>query len=172
MVYTVAAIAGFPVKCLMAYRSFQSSLQVRNALAQGLGEAHRRLLSIPQGCPWSMMKAALLKRAWVMSMRMVGTRARALADDLLLTSVVVHHLSQLIIGPNLTHLYTQLMGGGASRQANATTTRAAPKRGASCEPCSGPGSGSSSQPSALGGISGRRPTAHCARPPPLSRIGC
>jgi hypothetical protein len=58
----VALMAGFPKQLAAAYLRFHDAVEVRTALALGLGRPRRRQLSIPQGCPWSNVFLALLMR--------------------------------------------------------------------------------------------------------------
>eukprot|EP00969_Alexandrium_andersonii_P183480 8107439-Alexandrium_andersonii.AAC.1 len=49
----------------------------------GVGAAKRRVASIPQGCPFSMLFLGFLKAAWISAVREVEPSAvpRSLADD-------------------------------------------------------------------------------------------
>ena len=49
----VAQVAGFPRQLASAYLRFHDAVEVRAALALGLGHPKRRQLTIPQGRSWS-----------------------------------------------------------------------------------------------------------------------
>ena len=58
-------------------------MTIYNSVAGTLGEPHKRLTSIPQGCPLSMTMIAFLLRPWVGVIRAIGATPRILADDIL-----------------------------------------------------------------------------------------
>ena len=51
-------LGGMPPAVLRAYNSFHDNLTVYNALAGGYGKPYGKRMSIPQGCPLSMMLVA------------------------------------------------------------------------------------------------------------------
>eukprot|EP00969_Alexandrium_andersonii_P031689 1385114-Alexandrium_andersonii.AAC.1 len=63
------ARAGVPTRVITAYSSFMQSATYFNGLALGTGEGAKRPCAIPQGCPFSMLGAALLGTAWVRSLQ-------------------------------------------------------------------------------------------------------
>ena len=68
----IAKEAGMPKQILETYFQYIDNLDVRFQIGKTLGEAHRDVASIPQGCPSSMNMVALLMRPWIMKMIKTG----------------------------------------------------------------------------------------------------
>ena len=83
LIYRLAKEAGMPKQILETYFQCIDSLDVRFQIGKTLGEAHRDVASIPQGCSFSMNMVALLMRPWIMKMKKKGIEPRTLSDDLL-----------------------------------------------------------------------------------------
>ena len=79
--YKLAKEAGMPKQVLDTYFQYIDNLDVRFHIGKTLGEAHRDVASIPQGCPFSMNMVALLMRPWILKMKENGIEPRTLADD-------------------------------------------------------------------------------------------
>eukprot|EP00969_Alexandrium_andersonii_P342912 15158517-Alexandrium_andersonii.AAC.1 len=62
ILYPVLAAAGMPVPVLSAYARYHESARIFHSFEGVLGKEHKRAVSIPQGCPWSMCACALLLR--------------------------------------------------------------------------------------------------------------
>ena len=90
--------------------TFIDSLNVRNTVAEGLGEDYRRKTSIPQGDPMSMAVVALMMRACIKEMQHYAVEPRLLADDLQIASTRERHLSNFEFAYNRTHLHLEKMG--------------------------------------------------------------
>jgi len=69
LVYSVARIAGMPVRVLEPYERYMEELVVRNTIDKALGTPFSRRCGIPQGCPLSMMFLALVLRPWTLAMQ-------------------------------------------------------------------------------------------------------
>ena len=103
--------AGMPPQIVKAYASYHSKLVVYNALAGGFGKAYHKVLSIPQGCPFSMMIIALMMRPWILLVKVQGLiHPRVLADDLLLLGIGSGHFTAFVHAFNITHKYMQDIG--------------------------------------------------------------
>ena len=103
--------AGMPPKIVQAYASYHSTLVVYNALAGGFGKAYHKVLSIPQGCPFSMMIIALMMRPWLCLVTLSNIiQPRVLADDLMLLGIGEGHLNAFYHAFSDTHLYMQDLG--------------------------------------------------------------
>ena len=87
LVADVLRAAGMPALVLAAYEQYHANLWYRNSLGLGVGEAHQRPCSIPQGCALSMPSFSLLLRPWLVRMQAQGVSARTLADDIRLLVV-------------------------------------------------------------------------------------
>eukprot|EP00969_Alexandrium_andersonii_P321823 14219444-Alexandrium_andersonii.AAC.1 len=57
------------------YASFMESVCVFGAYASGVGHMRQRENGIPQGCPWSMCRIALVCSAWVRHTRTQAPQA-------------------------------------------------------------------------------------------------
>ena len=107
--------AGMPAGIVRAYMNFHDGLQVYNGLAGGLGSPYQKVMSIPQGCPFSMMIIALMLRPWIIMTRATNTIApRVLADDLLLLGIGEGHIGAFHVAFNNTLEYMQDMGAKIS----------------------------------------------------------
>ena len=93
LMYHLLSLRGFPKRILHAYSNFMEQHVVHNAVAGGLGEAHRHHVSIPQGCPWSMTFVGFLTRPWVLKCTKLGATPRILADDMLVDAIGPNHES-------------------------------------------------------------------------------
>jgi hypothetical protein len=91
LIYYLLDLGGFPLEILQAYRAFHENATYYNTIGAGLGGPHFKKCSIPQGCPISMMLVGFTFHPWVKLMRSLGTRPRALADDLTITAVGANH---------------------------------------------------------------------------------
>eukprot|EP00969_Alexandrium_andersonii_P046596 2044236-Alexandrium_andersonii.AAC.1 len=81
-------VAGAPIGVTTACCQYMEQVQVFGSYSQGVGALHRRVQSIPRGCPMSMMVLTLITAAWINSLS-AGQREttfpimRVLADDIL-----------------------------------------------------------------------------------------
>ena len=110
IVYQLLEKAGMPRRIVLAYRSFQEALTVRNTVAGGMGQTYVRPTSIPQGDPMSMMITSLLLRTWVKQMQRHGVTPRILANDLQLLCKGKGHLERFTLGFNKTFQHLEDMG--------------------------------------------------------------
>eukprot|EP00969_Alexandrium_andersonii_P018737 818149-Alexandrium_andersonii.AAC.1 len=90
-VYGLLLVAGAPIGVTTAFCQYMEQVQVFGSYGQGVGSLHRRVQSIPQGCPMSMMVLTLTTAAWINSLSAgQGEDAthimRVLADDILVGS--------------------------------------------------------------------------------------
>ena len=72
LIYMLALHLGLDPKILFAYRRFQENLQMRNAIAGGLGKQFMKPCGIPQRCPLSMMFIALIMLPWLKTVKANG----------------------------------------------------------------------------------------------------
>jgi hypothetical protein len=103
-------MAGFPKQLAAAYLRFHDAVEVRTALALGLGRPRRRQLSIPQGCPWSNVFLALLMRPLLGRLRKHQVIPRLLADDLEVLAVGRAHATKLAKAQEAIGRHLQAMG--------------------------------------------------------------
>ena len=82
LVWTCGIILGAPAPIMSAWYRVMSSLRMYNVLAASVGEVYTRPMSIPQGCPLSMVFLAMVVRPMIELVKSAGGRPRSLADDL------------------------------------------------------------------------------------------
>eukprot|EP00969_Alexandrium_andersonii_P293938 12991109-Alexandrium_andersonii.AAC.1 len=68
----MALAMGCPVRVLRAWFAYMMSMSCHNAVGGSVGVPFTRLCAIPQGCPLSMMRVAMLARLFVMMSRIAG----------------------------------------------------------------------------------------------------
>eukprot|EP00969_Alexandrium_andersonii_P078900 3479184-Alexandrium_andersonii.AAC.1 len=90
-VYGLLLVAGAPIGVTTAYCQYMEQVQVFGSYGQGIGSLRRRVQSIPQGCPMSMMVLTLITAAWSNSLSagqcdVSSPIMRVLADDILVGS--------------------------------------------------------------------------------------
>ena len=85
------AAGGFPPRLSRAYKNFHLKLYYRNTVAGGLGEIHRHLCGIPQGCPRSMTFIAFLLCPWARAVAATRCIPRALAGDITVFAIGQGH---------------------------------------------------------------------------------
>ena len=110
LIYLLLEEAGMPKSLIEAYKNFQENLLCHNTLAGSIGKAYKKVASIPQGDPFSMMVVSLLLRPWILQMRMCAVYPRVLADDLQLISTGNKHLEHFEFAFNKTHEHLFDMG--------------------------------------------------------------
>ena len=111
LLYKMAEASGMPPKVLRAYKEYRETLILYNALAGGIGKPYRTRCGIPQGCPLSMVMAALIMRPWIIIMRTIhDVRCYILADDVLILAEGVTMVGKLAEALNATHEYLNDMG--------------------------------------------------------------
>eukprot|EP00969_Alexandrium_andersonii_P085794 3782210-Alexandrium_andersonii.AAC.1 len=54
-----------PAGVVRGYAATMEGLGYHNSLATGVGARHTRVLSIPQGCPFSMLSLDLVMTIWL-----------------------------------------------------------------------------------------------------------
>ena len=81
----LATLGGLPHCIGRAYLNYHDHATVANDLGLALGTPYHKPRGIPQGCPFSGMLIACATRVWVLHMRALGARPRALADDWLVS---------------------------------------------------------------------------------------
>ena len=109
-----------PKSIISAYKRFQETLVVRNAVAGGLGKPYEKVTSIPQGCPFSMAIVAFIMRRWIMMIRQKNVIPRVLADDILLMSTGGWPTGKFIEAFDATHMYLQDMGASLATEKSLT----------------------------------------------------
>ena len=115
MVYEVAKAAGMPPRILKAYQSYTENMKVYNCLVGGMGTPYMRRCGIPQGCPFSMMYAALIMRPWIILMRCIpGVQAFILADDVLILATGKGMIGSVAEAVDKTHAYLHSMGANVA----------------------------------------------------------
>jgi hypothetical protein len=113
-VYKLLDLSGLPKPIIKAYKAFLENVSFYNAVTGGLGEPHSKRCSIPQGCPWSMTIVALIMRAWILQMRVLGALPRVLADDLTVKAYGDQHFALFKVAYNETIAHVTAMGGKAA----------------------------------------------------------
>ena len=91
LLYKLLKLGGFPERIVNAYIAFMENLVVHNMVAGSLGEEHKHLCGIPQGCPLSMMLIAYMLRPWICIMKVMEAIPRILADDILAMAIGNEH---------------------------------------------------------------------------------
>ena len=114
LVYHLMREAGCPENIVTAYKSYLENLIVHNSVDGHLGEGHKHLCGIPQGCPMSMMVIALCMRPWVLKMKDMDVQPRVLADDLLVVADGPRHAVLAEAALDTTHSMLHAMGARIS----------------------------------------------------------
>ena len=78
--------SGCPDRIVEPYMRYLEQMQIYNSVAGTFGEPHKRLCSIPQGCPLSMTMIAFLLHPWIEIIKEIGANPRVLADDIMVWS--------------------------------------------------------------------------------------
>lgn len=110
LLYKIMEETGMPQRIRRACQNFQENLEVHNTIAGGMGEAHKKPTSIPQGDPFSMMLTSLLMRAWIMQMHAMAVQPRLLADDLQILCTEPNRLQLFGAGFTTTQEHLEDMG--------------------------------------------------------------
>ncbi len=86
ILYMILYMSGMPLYIIHAYFRFHDNLYIYNSLANGLGKPYKKICSIPQGCPFSMLFISLLLRPLVLFVEFTcpNVTIRILADDILI----------------------------------------------------------------------------------------
>ena len=93
----LAQEAGMPRRILQPYKQYITGMQIQLQVGNTIGRPHQDTASLPQGCPFSLMMAALLLKPWISTMREAGVTPRCLADDLMVIATGHRHQSRYII---------------------------------------------------------------------------
>ena len=99
-----------PMQILEPYFRFIDQMQSSYQLGNNLGKPRGDKCSIPQGCPFSMTMVAIIMRPWIMMMLEAKVTPRVLADDLLITTEGVGHLSRVVNTVALSFKYFEDIG--------------------------------------------------------------
>ena len=110
LIYLLAEEAGMPKRILDPYFRYIDNLNIRYQTAKVIGQPHRDVCSIPQGCRYSMTMVALLMIPWVSIMEKAEVIPRVLADDLMFTSHGDGHQSRTIRAMELSLQYFEDIG--------------------------------------------------------------
>ena len=81
-IYAPAIKPGMPPKVLLTYHNYIENLWARDALALGIGQANKKVLSIRHGCPLNMMWLGVLTSPWATQIKALGGVPKRMADDL------------------------------------------------------------------------------------------
>ena len=93
---------------------YLEDMTVFNCVAGTLGEPHKRLTSIPQGCPLSMTMVAFLMRPWIGVIKEIGATPRVLADDILVWDDSPQQETIVAKAYEATFMYINDIGGKAA----------------------------------------------------------
>ena len=85
-------------------------MQSAYQLGDNLGIPRGDKCSIPQGCPFSMTMVATIVRPWIMLMIENEVTPRVLADDLLISTEGVGHLSRTVKNVEASFKYLEDIG--------------------------------------------------------------
>ena len=80
--YATAIKSGMPPRISLAYYNYIENLRVRNVLALGTDKAHKRMPSIPQGSPFSVVFLFMVAAPWAHQIKRMGGSPRIMVDDL------------------------------------------------------------------------------------------
>ena len=114
LLYALLGPGGMPPNVLRAYSTYLETLVIRNSVAQSIGEPHKHICGIPQGCPLSMLMMAFMMRPWIIMVRTPTVHPRVLADDILVTADGPQHEQHFQQALDTTHCYLWDMGALAA----------------------------------------------------------
>lgn len=103
LVYKLLKEARLLGMVLTAYKSFQDSFKVRNTIAGVIGKEYKKISSIPQGGPLSMVITSLLLRSWIVQTKSIAAKPRILADDLQIIASGTRHMELFEPAFDTTH---------------------------------------------------------------------
>ena len=103
--------AGFPLQLLRAWSNYVEHLRVTAAYTMGLGATVQRVISIPQGCPFSMRFLGMVVAPWCRATRTAYTIPRVLADDMAALCIGQDAAKRAVEAALETFNYATCMGG-------------------------------------------------------------
>ena len=104
-----------PKQILETYFQYIDNLEIRFQIGKTLGETHRDVASIPQGCPFSMNMVALLMRPWILKMKENGIEPRTLADDLFFYANGKDHEIKSVKGMEISLQFVEDIGANVEK---------------------------------------------------------
>ena len=117
-----------PKRILDPYFSYIDNLEIQFQIGKTIGNPHRDICSIPQGCPFSMTMTALLMVPWVNLMRTMKVEPRVLADDLMFTAIGDGHCAKTVRAMDKSRQYFQDLGARVAHNKCFTFSTDAPTR--------------------------------------------